>query len=358
MEVATHQGAARPRTMKRKPVAVSTFSGAGGSSLGLKQAGFEVVSAVEYLQASADTYQLNAPKTKMIVGDIREITAADLFDGDDLDLFEGSPPCSPFSHSGKGAKNWGQVNEYRGGAQRSDDLYDEWLRLLGELRPKAFISENVPALAQGAAVGYCKRIIQTMERLGYRVQVRVLDSAYFGLPQKRRRLLFQGWRDDLGLEPVWPEPNAKAMTLGDAMPWLLTGEASPLHDYDNNAGNVELGEYGHWYWRQMEQGTSGDDLTEGHSFNLRKPSPLKPCETVVSKQHAHGGTGLLHPTEPRTFTEAEFRVITGFPSSFRFSCSAKEAIQQMGRSVPPPLYKAVGRVMRKQFDSLETDRNG
>lgn len=207
--------------------AISTFSGCGGSSLGYRMAGFRTLWASEFIPAAQDTYRANAaPHTVLDTRDIREVTGADILtatglDAGDIDLFDGSPPCASFSTAGKRHAGWGEVKAYSDTKQRTDDLFFEYARLIEETQPRTFIAENVSGLVKGAAKGYFKLILARLKASGYRVQARVLDASWLGVPQARQRLIFIGVREDLGMSPAFPKPLPYQYTVRDALPWII-----------------------------------------------------------------------------------------------------------------------------------------
>jgi DNA (cytosine-5)-methyltransferase 1 len=207
--------------------AASTFSGCGGSSLGYRMAGFRVAWASEFVPAAAETYRANASAATILdTRDIREVTAADVLatlgmEPGELDLFDGSPPCASFSTAGSREKHWGQEKAYSETAQRTDDLFFEYVRLVDGIRPRVFVAENVSGLVKGTAKGYFKLILAAMRDCGYQVQARLLNAAWLGVPQARQRLIFIGVRDDLGVQPVFPSPLPYQYTVRDALPWIV-----------------------------------------------------------------------------------------------------------------------------------------
>lgn len=200
---------------------VSTFSGAGGSCYGFEMAGYECLLASEFAPAAAETYRLNHPGVPVWEDDVREVTGARMLEQiglgvGELDVLEGSPPCQPFSTAGRGAKGWGQLDE--AGKAGKQDLFFDFSRLVGDLRPRAFIAENVSGLIRGAAKGYFKRIYADLASHGYRVKARLLDAQWLGVPQVRRRVIFVGVRDDLGRDPAFPSPLPYRYSIRDALP--------------------------------------------------------------------------------------------------------------------------------------------
>ena len=208
--------------------AVSTFSGCGGSCLGLEMAGFEILMASEFVEAARDTYRVNHPGVFVDDRDIRTVTADDILEQTglavgELDLLEGSPPCASFSTAGKRSKGWGEVKKYSDTKQQADDLFFEYARLVDGLQPKVFIAENVSGLVKGVAKGYFKMILRELKDCGYQVEAKLLNARWLGVPQSRQRLIFMGVRNDLGVRPEWPDPLPYWYSIRDACPWITNG---------------------------------------------------------------------------------------------------------------------------------------
>ncbi len=213
----------------RRPVAVDLFAGAGGLSLGLEQAGFDVAAAVEYDPVHAATHEFNFPATKVLCADVSAPLEAEAlstavreglalhgrgaaWDGT-LDLIAGGPPCQGFSFIGKRL-----VDDSR------NQLVFHFLRLVSELRPRYFIMENVPGMARGGHRSILDELIREFEERGYRFPERqkfgILNAADFGVPQERYRLFLLGSRDDQPATAAPPSPTvapvAKRASAGTA----------------------------------------------------------------------------------------------------------------------------------------------
>jgi DNA (cytosine-5)-methyltransferase 1 len=207
---------------------VSTFSGAGGSCLGYRMAGFRVLWANDFHPNAAESYRLNHPGTIVDARDVREISGSEILEAvglaeGEVDLLDGSPPCQSFSSAGKRQKKWGASSKLSDGTeQRSDDLFFEFARLLGELRPRAFVAENVAGLVRGVAKGYFVEIVRALEAHGYIVESRLLDAQWLGVPQTRSRVIIAGVRSDLGRRPAFPDPLPYRHGVADACPWLAS----------------------------------------------------------------------------------------------------------------------------------------
>lgn len=217
---------------------VSTFSGAGGSCLGFRMAGFRIRYANEFVEAARETYRANAdPYTVLDERDIRTVSGASIrklagFGDRTIDVLEGSPPCASFSTAGRRAEHWGREKAYSDTRQRTDDLFAEYVRLLRELRPRAFVAENVSGLVKGVAKGYYIELMRELRSSGYRVESRLLDAQWLGVPQARVRLILVGLRDDVPGDPAdaFPAPLPYRYSVRDALPEIDSIEGSTGFD--------------------------------------------------------------------------------------------------------------------------------
>ena len=190
-------------TNKPDRTLVSLFAGCGGSSLGYKQAGFDIKLAVEWDTKAADVYKRNFDGTQMFVGDIADLTDEQALEitglqPGELDVLDGSPPCQGFSTAGK-----------RTFADSRNRLFEEYVRLLNLFRPKMLVMENVSGLRKGKMKLMFAEMTLALKDAGYRVSCRELNAWWYGVPQDRRRLIWVGVREDLDMEPGHPEPTVK-----------------------------------------------------------------------------------------------------------------------------------------------------
>lgn len=328
----------------------STFSGCGGSCLGYRMAGFRVVYANEFIEAARETYRANHAESYLDPRDIREIRPEDVLekagvDRGELDLLDGSPPCAAFSTAGRREETWGRVKAYSDGAQRVDDLFFEYVRLLEGIRPRTFVAENVSGLVKGTAKGYFKRILAALREAGYRVSCRVLDAQWLGVPQMRQRTIFVGVRDDLGLEPAHPGPLPY---------WYSAGEAVEGVEGTGEAKRLKPGTDTYRYWRASEPGESlavaCRRITGKNSFLTHvKLSPSRPANTITQ-----GVVQLYHWAEPRSLTIPELRRVGGFPDDFVLTGEFEKQWERIGRAVPPLMMSRVAATVRDQI--LATSR--
>lgn len=310
---------------------VSTFSGAGGASLGYKMVGFKGLMASEFVPAAREVYALNFPEVPIDERDIRELTADDIRSvaGDEVDVLEGSPPCAAFSTAGRQEAGWGKIRHYSDVAQRVDDLFFEFTRLVKDLQPRMFVAENVAGLTRGPAKGYFKLIHQALQDAGYVVEARMLDAQWLGVPQSRRRVFFVGARNDLGVAPRWVKPLGYRYTVRDAIadipdaPWVGEGP-----DMDGTAIGRE--------YSQFPEGGKSDRY-----FSLVRADRDKPSPCVTASGGGKFVAAVAHPTEPRKFQINELKRICAFPDDFQLTGKFAAQWERLGRAVPPLMGAAV-----------------
>lgn len=208
---------------------VSTFCGCGGSSLGYKRANCKIILATDYESRALDTYRMNMPNTPLLKEDIRNLNATkirEIIGDQDIDVLDGSPPCTPFSVCGLREKKWGIV--YKSNnlnlMQRHDDLFFEFIRLVKELNPKVFIAENVKGLLIGKAKGYYNEILKQMRELNYRVEPHILNAKYYDVPQSRERIIFIGYRNDIKIDENLFLSRHKVTTVNEALKFVSSNE--------------------------------------------------------------------------------------------------------------------------------------
>jgi len=332
---------------------VSTFSGCGGSCLGFKMAGFEVLWASEFVEAAQEVYRLNHPETVLDTRDIREVTAEEIMSAiklpkGELDVFEGSPPCAAFSSAGIRSEGWGEVKQYSSKKQRVDDLFFEYARLLEGLMPRVFVAENVKGLVRGVARGYFKEIVNKLSTVGYNVEVKLLDARWLGVPQQRERLIFMGVRKDLKKRPVFPAPLPYQYSMGEALEGLDHTEEEVQDAWHLDPQGVMS-----QIWRRTKP---GEYLSEGSKrlrgkdafFSHRKLSPSTPASTITQT-----APNVYHWEHPRSLTAKELRRASGFPDDFKLTGTFGEKWERIGRAVPPVMMAAVARAVKGILDEVK-----
>jgi DNA (cytosine-5)-methyltransferase 1 len=354
----------------------SLFSGCGGSSLGYRMAGFDVVYANEFIPAAQDTYRANFPGTWLDTRDIRSIQPAEILAAigiaaGDLDVLDGSPPCASFSTAGKREEGWGRVKLYSDTHQRTDDLFFEYARILRGVQPRVFVAENVAGLVRGTAKGYFKLILAELKSCGYRVEARLLDAQWLGVPQMRERLIFIGVRSDLGLAPVFPRPLPYRYSVRDACPWIDAGCCAvtatnerhtlagrrPARRLEAPAPTIKasvpefsliasgaLGISRYAIGKQWDQIRPGQ--THEKRFNLSKPALDGPCPTITATGGNLGAAAVVHPLEKRKFTITELKRLSAFPDDFVLTGPYTKQWERIGRAVPPVMMFHIASAVR------------
>jgi DNA (cytosine-5)-methyltransferase 1 len=318
------------------PTVISTFSGPGGSSLGYERAGCDVRAALDCAPGSFSneiltTYETNHPDTNLIVQDAKETTPNDLLEGADvsvgeLDIFDGSPPCSPFS-SANTHVNWGD--------HKDGTLFDTYSYFVSELQPKTFVAENVPDLAQGKTKGYYKQLCHDLRDAGYNLTVQNIDAAYLGAAHHRRRLMFIGVREDIGTPPEI-EPTQSPTTVREAWDGL---DRDPDAVRTTRKKMEQSDNYEHYC--RMAPGQTLDDIV-GRGYSHFRLSYRKPSRTILS-----GGNYVIPPDEDRFCTIGEIKRLIGIPDSYEVPPSYHTAKSCCIRCLPPILLETIANELQE-----------
>ncbi|MEB5952681.1 DNA cytosine methyltransferase [Enterococcus innesii] len=380
--------------MGEKIRALDLFAGAGGFSYGMENAGFDVVVAIEYDEKIAKTYKANHPDTIMINKDIRKVRAtpeeegiiddnisiSELFNGNQVDIIFGGPPCQGFSMAGHRIRK-----EKPFFLDERNLLFLEFFRMVKELMPKVFIIENVPGILNYDGGSVKKQIEDKFSLLGYNVSSKVLSAEKYGVPQKRKRAIFIGNRIGLDSEKLFPtetHSSADIVTVWEAisdLPSLKSGEGEEVQTYTTAPKSV--------YQKKMRNTIDGRYFNHVSSVHSEKTveilKMIKPGETMKNlpkkfqTKSVHSGAygrmlknepsytlttrintpsvgRITHPVDNRTITPREAARIQSFPDSYRFIGDITTVGIQIGNSVPPLLGKAIGSsVMEKAFGDSE-----
>lgn len=201
------------------PAVFGTFICGGGSTMGYKLAGFRHLGGVEIDPKIADVYRRNHHPEHLYIEDLRAFNGRtdlprELYN---LDILDGSPPCSTFSLAGDRERAWGVKKTFREGQakQTLDDLVFVYCDTIAKLRPKAAILENVSGLVKGNARAYVNRILRRLDAAGYESQIFLLNAAAMGVPQTRQRVFFIARRKDLDLPPLSLKVNEPPIVFGE-----------------------------------------------------------------------------------------------------------------------------------------------
>lgn len=323
---------------------IDLFASAGGLTIGLKSAGVKTVCAVEIDPYRTQTFATHTPDARVITGDVQEINFGE-FRGM-VELAYGGPPCQPFSSGG-----------LRQAEADERDMIPQFIRAVGEVKPDAFLMENVPGLVTGDRMKYLSKVMRQLTELGFNVNWQVVNACDYGVPQKRRRLFVVGLRTATFQfpEPTHGPGRANAhVRVRDALPDYQIGEA--------NLSKV-------FYAKNPDLRPSPYD---GHVFNGggRPINRDQPSHTIlasaggnkthffdtlslVPEYHAH----LTHGGAPREgalegarrLTVEESAILQTFPTDMAFCGPRSAQYHQVGDAVPPLLACVMGQALLAQM---------
>jgi DNA (cytosine-5)-methyltransferase 1 len=343
----------RMRNLSKNPTAIDLFSGAGGFSLGLVAAGFDVLGAFDSWGTAVDTYASNFSHP-VIDCDLSRVTGKDLFDRlgasvNSVDVLVGGPPCQGFS-----VQRIGSDHDVR------NHLVLEFGRLVSELRPRLFLMENVPGLLGKRGKELLAAFTANLEDSGYRFTSTIVNAADYGVPQLRKRVVFAGWL--AGAEPfVFPLPTCDAKnyrTVANAFADLQPPpiDLSPSPD-DNLHRRTRLSPLNQRRMELIPPGGGMQDLPDdlkvnchkvgadkiGHRYVYGRLAPDCPAATITARFDSFTRGKFGHPVEPRNITLREGARLQCFPDSFKFLGTQEEIAAQIGNAVPPAVAEALGR---------------
>lgn len=334
-----------PHMPKNGLTAFSCFHCGGGSTMGYKLAGFQVLGGVEIDPEMMGIYRANhKPKHSYLMG-VQQFNELPLDKVPDelkqLDVLDGSPPCSVFSVAGKREKKWGSEHHFREGQtkQRLDDLFMHFIEVGQRLQPKVIVAENVKGLILGNAKGYVKEIFAAFREAGYDAQLFLFNAARMGVPQSRERTFFIARRRDFN----WPK-----LTLTMEEPPIPVGEA--IADVELRGKVAWLTPETKSLWLKVQPGQPLSKAhPKGYRFNAYVADPKRPSYTLSASADAVP----IHWKEARRFTGAEMCRVQSFPDDYEF-CGVDPGYV-MGMSVPPFMTQRVALEIGRQWFGIEYD---
>jgi DNA (cytosine-5)-methyltransferase 1 len=382
-------------TAKAKHTAIDLFSGAGGISLGVANAGFEVLLASDISGACAWTHERSLPSIPFLRADLARLSVSEILSAakirrGELDLLIGGPPCQGFSIIGQ-----------RDHHDPRNSLIEEFFRIAKGVRPKFIVIENVPGLATLQKGAYLKQIGDGFRRLGYAAHCAELLAAQYGVPQMRWRMFFVGVREDTGLSlPAFPTPTHGWRGIGELVPNRTVRREDmegfvTLYEAIGDLGIVRAGESGDRYggpavgdYQKAMRSTAGRVLHNHYApkmsaTNLLRFKHLKPGQdwrdlprellpegmkkallkdhtrrfrrmtwngvprSIITRFRDPKSGEYIHPDQDRTITLREAARIQSFPDWFVFDGTITTQYEQIGNAVPPLLARAVGMEISK-----------
>ena len=309
------------------------FCGAGGMAKGFEMAGFNQVCGLDWFKEAGMTYRENFSHP-LIEGDItqREIkdkfinTVKEKLNGKNLTVLSGGFPCQGFSMSGN------RIVE-----DKRNSLYKDMLEIIDELQPEFIVAENVKGLRSMLKGKVEDKIKADIRKLGYVVNVTVLNSADYYVPQKRERVIFIANR--IGRKNYHPAPLLESdsyITTKEAIGDLVKMKDNPKFNHVRTNHNDDMKE-------RLAKVPEGKSLYDKYSDSWKK-CPWNEASCTIKENH--GGVNI-HPIEPRVITVREMARLQSFPDSFIFKGTKSKQMVQIGNAVPPLLAKAIALAIKK-----------
>lgn len=383
--------------------AVDLFSGAGGITLGLLNAGFDVQLCSDISEACEATHHRNFPEIPFIRRDVHQLTGADIrreagLGMAELDLLIGGPPCQGFSIIGQ-----------RRLSDPRNDLFREFMRLAIELRPKAVVIENVTGLATLERGAVLRKLGAAFREAGYVPDCAELLAAQYGVPQMRWRMFFVGWRADLGRSGGFPTPTHGRAGIGDLVPnrtirpddsagflsiWDAIGDLPPVaaggvtttydrapatpfqvalrSDAPETLSNHYAPRLSARNLERIRRLKPGDDwrmlphdllpagmqraLRKDHTRRFRRMEWDGVARAIITRFRDPKSGEYIHPEQDRTISIREAARIQSFPDWFVFEKGYSEQYEQVGNAVPPLLVRAIGSELKALMDAPRGER--
>ena len=377
---------------------ISCFAGGGGSSTGYRLAGANILLINEFVEEAISTYQANFPDTKVLVDDIKKYSSDDFLEMagievGELDLLDGSPPCSAFSLAGKRDKGWeGYVEDTReshidletgevvqtGELKKKDgikkysedkvqesieDLFLEYIRIAKGIQPKVIVAENVKGITFGESKKKLLEFINDFERIGYEVSYQVINAADYGTPQARERTIFICVRKDvaekiglnfMNINGIFPTKTVtKHVTMRQAFDDIENDpeEVKMLLDYVEGSFQKKFLSFIPF---NPEKPLKPSDKQfrefnpKGSCFNMIRPAPDLPSPTLTQQGQKKGLSGVFHYAENRKPTIVEFKRLMGMPEDFILTGEYDQQAERLGRMVAPKMMKEIASSIYKQ----------
>lgn len=308
-------------------------AGGGGQALGLERAGFESTCLLEIDEHACNTLLANRPKWNVVCGDLRRFSGKRYYG---IDLLAGGVPCPPFSVAGQQLGN----NDER-------DLFPDALRLISVIRPKAVMLENVRGLFDPKFEQYRKSILESLEKLDYSADWRMVQSSDFGVPQLRPRSILVAFQKGISTSFVWPNKCTEPSTVGET-----------LFDLMQERGWEGAGEW------KLKANTIAPTLVGGSKKHGGPDlGPTRAKKAWANLGVDGGGVADMAPDQyfignPKLTVRMTAR-IQGFPDSWLFTGKKTASYRQIGNAFPPPVAegmgKAIAEVLKKSYSNGKTN---
>jgi len=310
------------------------FCGGGGLSEGFLRAGYDVLAGVDVSEDFLATYGHNHDDAVAIRADLSAVGPETFFeahpvDPDDVDVVIGGPPCKGFSVAG-----------HRDPDDERNYLVGAFIDYVEFLQPAAFVMENVPGIKSMAGGDTLRSIQEGFQQAGYdKPAYETLNAADYGVPQNRRRVIFQGRRD--GSIPTYPDrthgpAEQTTLTGGRLQPYVTVGEALAGRDVES-LPNHETTDHSPEMVERIAEVGAGESLYESYGDSWRRLDPDEPAITIKENHNAP----FIHPDADRVGTVRECAILQSFPDDYVFRGPKSTQLKVVGNAVPPGLSEAV-----------------
>lgn len=334
---------------KDKGKVFSCFACGGGSTMGYKLAGFDVLGCNEIDPKMIEAYKVNHNPKYAYLEPIQEFKnrkdlPKELYN---LDILDGSPPCSSFSMAGNREKDWGKEKQFREGQamQVLDNLFFDFIDLAKELQPKVVIAENVKGLLLGAAKSYVRRIYKAFDEAGYFCQHFLLDASKMGVPQRRQRVFFICLRKDLAINFIHQKD---LFTFEPLIKMKFNEKEIPFKSFDSGKlGSKIIPSVSEWY-EKTKPGESVGNCIRRHGFKEKlfsssKSNPNQSLKTILTCNTS----GEFRHDLPYMIHNDDLILAGSFPKDYNF---LKNRVKYLvGMSVPPVMTAQVATEIYNQW---------
>lgn len=314
------------------------FCGGGGLSEGFLQAGYDVVAGVDAEADFLATYEHNHEDALAIRADLSEVDPEPFFeahpiDPDAIDVVIGGPPCKGFSIAG-----------HRDPDDERNYLVGNFIDFVEFVRPEAFVMENVPGIKSMEGGDTLRSILAGFERAGYeKPAYETLNAADYGVPQNRRRVIFQGRRD--GSIPAYPDrthgPAKQATLTGKQLQPYVTVEEAIVEREVEGLPNHEKTNHSAEMVERISEVEPGESLYESYGDSWRRLPRDEPSITIKENHNAP----FIHPVEDRVGTVRECAILQSFPDDYVFQGPKSTQLKVVGNAVPPGLSRAIAEAL-------------
>jgi DNA (cytosine-5)-methyltransferase 1 len=341
---------------------IDLFSGSGGMSEGFMKAGLNCLAGIDFSKDAIETFAFNHKKSIAICDDIRKIKIKDFLEkinNKKIHIICGGPPCQGFSTIGAG-----DAEDSR------NHLFLEFVRFVKSIKPKIIVIENVTGILAKKNINTLKSIFKCFEKLGYQLDIKVLSSHHYGVPQKRRRVIIIG--NIINVENLYPKKRYDELSKKGFLPPKTVGDVFSkirLDDYNHEIDKAEIKkniekdriklipegksvryqkDERQYLPKKLWFDVNWDEIGENRfrEARLLRLDRKKPSPTIVTSSRMY-----YHPTQNRYLTSREAASLQSFSNKFKFFGSHTSQWTQIGNAVPPIMAKEIGRCLIKMYFS-------